>query len=246
MSLLGVTPVDSFFQFMANTFDASISEVFGALCAGAALLVWRPPDFVTAIVTGRPSVLFMTPAALSALRPGSLPRLRVLMTCGEPLSLELARAWRPYADSIANVYGAAPLCPAWHVLRLAWPRMYCVIVRGHALLAPALRAHARILGQVVPRRSRKPQTLTPPRIQGPTEATIISHVKLWPRGAPMDAITIGPPLPATTCYVLDVSRRLAPAGAVGTLWIGGAGVGPAVRCATLAGGLGLRRADSSW
>lgn len=47
--------------------------------------------------------------------------------------------------------------------------------------------------------------------------------RTWRAGEPITSITLGAALPGYSLYVLDSARRLAPAGAVGTLWIGGTG-----------------------
>jgi pristinamycin I synthase 3 and 4 len=69
-------------------------------------------------------------------------------------------------------------------------------------------------------------------VYGPTETTIWSTVaQLAGPGAPAAASSapravapIGAPVANTRVYVLDARRRLAPIGAIGELWIGGAGV----------------------
>jgi amino acid adenylation domain-containing protein len=56
---------------------------------------------------------------------------------------------------------------------------------------------------------------------GPTETTVWSTVA---RVRSAQEITIGRPIDNTRTYVLDVARRLLPAGVAGELWIGGDGV----------------------
>jgi len=57
---------------------------------------------------------------------------------------------------------------------------------------------------------------------GPTETTVWSSLQLISRG--YDLISIGKPIDRTQIYVLDPERRLVDAGAVGELYIGGAGL----------------------
>lgn len=59
-------------------------------------------------------------------------------------------------------------------------------------------------------------------LYGPTETTIWSTV--WRVSTASDPIRIGKPITNTRCYVLDARGHLLPRGAVGELWIGGAGV----------------------
>jgi amino acid adenylation domain-containing protein len=60
---------------------------------------------------------------------------------------------------------------------------------------------------------------------GPTENTTFSTTfDLADAGGPYDAVPIGRPIRNSTCYVLEDARRLLPAGAVGELCVGGAGL----------------------
>ncbi|MDG5803808.1 amino acid adenylation domain-containing protein [Streptomyces ossamyceticus] len=59
---------------------------------------------------------------------------------------------------------------------------------------------------------------------GPTEATVYATAWSTDRPAPAGAPPIGRPLPGTTALVLDAALRLVPAGVVGELYLGGAGV----------------------
>jgi amino acid adenylation domain-containing protein len=59
-------------------------------------------------------------------------------------------------------------------------------------------------------------------LYGPTETTVWSTMARLER--PLGEITIGRPLANTLVYVVDAAGRLAPWGAPGELWIGGAGV----------------------
>ena len=58
-------------------------------------------------------------------------------------------------------------------------------------------------------------------INGPTEITILSHISTLSVG---DNITIGPPIPNTTCYILDAEMRMVPIGVDGEMYLGGIGV----------------------
>ncbi|KAH9860605.1 hypothetical protein J1614_011936 [Plenodomus biglobosus] len=58
-------------------------------------------------------------------------------------------------------------------------------------------------------------------ICGPTEITILNSAHRHVPGTP---ISIGRPLPNTTCYILDDNEELVPFGQKGVMWVGGAGV----------------------
>ncbi|CAE7209334.1 hypothetical protein P3342_011865 [Pyrenophora teres f. teres] len=58
-------------------------------------------------------------------------------------------------------------------------------------------------------------------ICGPTEVTILNSAH---RHTPGQPLSIGKPLPNTTCYILDENEQPVPSGQKGTMWVGGAGV----------------------
>lgn len=58
-------------------------------------------------------------------------------------------------------------------------------------------------------------------ICGPTEITILNSAHRHVSGR---SISIGRPLPNTTCYILDENEQLVPFGEKGVMWVGGAGV----------------------
>jgi non-ribosomal peptide synthetase component F len=58
-------------------------------------------------------------------------------------------------------------------------------------------------------------------ICGPTEITILNSAHRHVPGVPL---TIGKPLPNTTCYILDDDETPVAIGAKGSMWVGGAGV----------------------
>ncbi|CAO2649038.1 Nn.00g099870.m01.CDS01 [Neocucurbitaria sp. VM-36] len=58
-------------------------------------------------------------------------------------------------------------------------------------------------------------------ICGPTEITILNSAH---RHTPCTPLTIGKPLPNTTCYILDENENPVAFGSKGLMWVGGAGV----------------------
>ncbi|WP_267123008.1 non-ribosomal peptide synthetase [Xanthomonas sacchari] len=59
---------------------------------------------------------------------------------------------------------------------------------------------------------------------GPTEISITSHKRLYPRHDPRLDKSIGHPVANTACYVLNPSMQRVPVGGIGELYIGGIGV----------------------
>ena len=58
-------------------------------------------------------------------------------------------------------------------------------------------------------------------ICGPTEVTILNSAH---RHTPNSSLSIGRPLPNTTCYILDENEQPVSFGTKGSMWVGGAGV----------------------
>jgi amino acid adenylation domain-containing protein len=106
----GLGDGDRVLQFAPVHFDPSVTDLFGALAAGAAL-VSAPRD---AMVPGPDLVDLMreqgvtharfSPSALAALPYAELPALRALLTGGEPCPAELVARWAP-GRRFLNGYG---------------------------------------------------------------------------------------------------------------------------------------------
>jgi amino acid adenylation domain-containing protein len=117
----GIGPDDVAAQFASCSFDASLSEIFMPLLAGACLVI--VPDaaigdgaaFLGLLAAERITVATLPPSYLRALDGVELGRLRVLITAGEPPDLRDARH---YARCLRyfNAYGPteASVCASWH------------------------------------------------------------------------------------------------------------------------------------
>lgn len=99
-------------QFAAATFDASIVEVFSALCLGATLHLLPPgailPDasLNRLLRERRITHTILTPAVLATLPPENLPDLRVVISGGDTCTGEIVARWS--ADrTFINAYGPA-------------------------------------------------------------------------------------------------------------------------------------------
>lgn len=117
----GVQPGHSVVQFASCTFDASLSEIFMALLAGARLVI--APD--AAVRDGAAlldllqaegiTVATLPPSYLRALDGAPLGPVRVLITAGEPPDgADMCRLARTLAAF--NAYGPteASVCASWH------------------------------------------------------------------------------------------------------------------------------------
>jgi amino acid adenylation domain-containing protein len=97
--LLPVRPEDRVLQFHSAGFDAVVSDMLTALCAGAQLhLVDRHEripgsDLAHTLRTHRISVLDVPPVALGAMNPADVPELRLLTVGGEACPPDIATAW---------------------------------------------------------------------------------------------------------------------------------------------------------
>ena len=112
----GVRPGDRASHFFELTFDLSVHDVFVTLLGGGTLVVvpaeqrMLPARFIR---EKEISHWFSVPSAadslhrVGALRPGTFPRLRQTLFCGEPLRWPVAEAWQAAApnSSVVNLYG---------------------------------------------------------------------------------------------------------------------------------------------
>ncbi|MES2734136.1 MAG: AMP-binding protein, partial [Bacteroidota bacterium] len=108
----GVTAEDRVLQFAALSFDASVSEIFMAFYAGAALVLIEQPiiqdalRFTEYLADKKVSVATLPPTYLSALPLAKLAGLHVLITAGEPAKVadllecsQFARCFNAYGPT---------------------------------------------------------------------------------------------------------------------------------------------------
>ncbi|WP_342235492.1 amino acid adenylation domain-containing protein [Inquilinus sp. OTU3971] len=117
----GVGPGDAVVQFASCSFDASLSEIFMALLAGARLVLAPEATIrdgarlLALMAAERVTVATLPPSYLRALDGADLGGLRVLITAGEPPD---ERDARHYARRLRyfNAYGPseASVCASWH------------------------------------------------------------------------------------------------------------------------------------
>ncbi|MBV9791548.1 MAG: amino acid adenylation domain-containing protein, partial [Chloroflexi bacterium] len=123
-----ITPTSRVLQFASLSFDASASEIFTALVAGASLhLVSRdvmlsPPDLARLMRDQQITTVTLPPALLALLPPENLPDLVVVVSAGEACSTSLAMRWLDQTDThtrrLINAYGPteATIGPTYYVV----------------------------------------------------------------------------------------------------------------------------------
>lgn len=105
-----VSPESRVLQFSSISFDASVSEVFKTLSAGAELYLepqTRPltgPDLSRLLREQAITVVTLPPSALSTLKTEELPALRTLAVAGEACPPDLIARWSP-GRLFLNAYG---------------------------------------------------------------------------------------------------------------------------------------------
>ena len=97
-------------QFAAFGFDASVSEIFMALCSGAALYLASSSSLMAGdplssfLRQERISVVTLPPSVLSIMPASDFPNLRTLISAGEPCSAEIVKSWA-MGRRFFNAYG---------------------------------------------------------------------------------------------------------------------------------------------
>ncbi|HSU14835.1 amino acid adenylation domain-containing protein, partial [Longimicrobium sp.] len=109
-SRCGLRAGDRVLQFASFSFDAAVHELFGALLAGATLVLATrealvPGDALRETVR-RERITYATfpPSVLAVMDSAELPSLRVVLSAGEPLPAGVAARWAG-AVELHNAYG---------------------------------------------------------------------------------------------------------------------------------------------
>ena len=107
---LGITPQSRVLQFASMSFDASVWEIFGALLAGAALVLARKEDLmpgvdmVQLLKDQAITVVTLPPSVLAVLPEDAFPKLLTVVSAGEACPVEIMTRWRRGRRFI-NAYG---------------------------------------------------------------------------------------------------------------------------------------------
>ncbi len=119
----GIEPESRVLQFAAFGFDASVSEMFVTLTAGATLILADAaamlpgPDLVALVKEQRVTAVTLPPSALAILNPDDFPTLQTVVAAGEPCSAEVMAPWSA-GRRFVNGYGPteATVCATTAVL----------------------------------------------------------------------------------------------------------------------------------
>jgi amino acid adenylation domain-containing protein len=108
--LFDLAPDSRVLQFASHSFDATVSEIFSTLLAGAALVLGRRESLLPGRgleeVLRRERVTHVTlpPSVLAVLDPDRVPDLRVVIAAGEPCSGDIVARWAQ-GRRVCNAYG---------------------------------------------------------------------------------------------------------------------------------------------
>jgi amino acid adenylation domain-containing protein len=106
----GVQPHHRIAQFASFSFDASVSELFMALLAGAQLCLipqerrWPPPVLLQYLQEYAITTITLPPSVLAVLPTEDLPALQTIISAGEELSSAIAARWAT-GRQVFNAYG---------------------------------------------------------------------------------------------------------------------------------------------
>jgi amino acid adenylation domain-containing protein len=106
----GIGPTSRVLQFASFSFDASVSEIFTSLIAGARLYVASTasllpgPQFTKLLRDCGITVITLPPSVLAMLPPDQAPGLRTVVSAGEACSAEIVARWAP-GRRFLNAYG---------------------------------------------------------------------------------------------------------------------------------------------
>nr|QRW40790.1 hypothetical protein [bacterium] len=100
-----VAPGDRVLQYVSFTFDASVSDIWSALAAGATLVIRPDGETDLAELARRfaPTHAILTPSIARSVPSSAAPTLTRLILVGEALSRDVIRAWA--GRTVINAYG---------------------------------------------------------------------------------------------------------------------------------------------
>ncbi|HLZ89546.1 MAG TPA: AMP-binding protein, partial [Puia sp.] len=121
----GIGIGDRVLQFASLSFDASISEIFTTLCAGAELVVYDRQTFSAEELFGvlrdqNIGIVTLPPSVLRILPSEGLTALHTVVSAGEACDGEIVKQWRPGRRFI-NAYGPTEYTVCTTMNEVGWP-----------------------------------------------------------------------------------------------------------------------------
>jgi acyl-coenzyme A synthetase/AMP-(fatty) acid ligase/acyl carrier protein len=116
---------DKVLQFASISFDASVSEIFTTLIAGATLVLlpndalFLGEDLYQVLKNKRITVVTLTPSVLNTLPDKELPDMKSIISAGEACTRKLIEYWSSRVNFL-NAYGPTEctICASMHVCTL--------------------------------------------------------------------------------------------------------------------------------
>jgi non-ribosomal peptide synthetase component F len=115
-------PEDPLFQFSAYVFDASIFEIFNALCWGGCICIpsekERLDNLAGAMNSFQANIAFLTPTVARLVHPDAVPSLKTLVLGGEAVSEADINKWAHRLNLISG-YGPTEcsMCSTFGLIR---------------------------------------------------------------------------------------------------------------------------------
>lgn len=129
LDLMKVAAADRFLFGFSPAFDGAIAEVFSSLaCGGTCVVVdsetlLDPQSLTPFLNEQRVTCAKFPPALLSTLNPGEFPNLKTVISAGDKLTGDLARAWLDGDRRMFNGYGPTEVsvgCSMMPLHQIAW------------------------------------------------------------------------------------------------------------------------------
>jgi amino acid adenylation domain-containing protein len=101
----GLDPTSRVLQLASFSFDASVSETFTTLCAGATLVLADRADVGAALDRHRITTFTVVPSTLATIERVALPDLATIVVAGEACTAAVVQPWVAAGRRVLNAYG---------------------------------------------------------------------------------------------------------------------------------------------
>ena len=226
--IFDVQPDSRVLQFASFSFDASVSEIFMALLAGATLVLATRDSLMpgTSLLKllreQRITTVTLPPSALAILPVQELPDLRSLIVAGEACPPELINRWAP-GRRFFNAYGPteATVCTTIAEFTRFSPEDYCLGSGGTLVQGSRGAGEQGCRGAGGASALGGFPDLKRLALQGCREEEIASVILQQEKSKKPP---IGYPIANKQVYLLDEQLKPVPVGVAGELHIGGLGL----------------------